>query len=72
MSEFLYYINKIATIKEDALEELQKCFKTMQLPKDAFFVQEGEYAQQIGFLKKGIVRAYFLNQEGKEYNKQFL
>jgi CRP-like cAMP-binding protein len=71
MSEFLNYINKINTIKEDAFEELQKCFKPLQLRKNDFFVQEGEYAQQIGFLKKGIVRAFFLNQEGKEYNKQF-
>ncbi|MEE9364496.1 MAG: Crp/Fnr family transcriptional regulator [Cellulophaga sp.] len=71
MSEFLKYINKINAIKEDAFEELQKCFKPLQLRKNDFFVQEGEYAQQIGFLKKGIVRAFFLNQEGKEYNKQF-
>ncbi len=71
MSEFLKYINKINAIKKDAFEELEKCFKPLQLRKNDFFVKEGEYAQQIGFLKKGIVRAFFLNQEGKEYNKQF-
>ncbi len=71
MNEFLKYINKINALKEATFEELQKCFKPLQLRKNDFFVQEGEYAQQIGFLKEGIVRAFFLNQEGKEYNKQF-
>lgn len=71
MEEFLKYINKINPIKEDTFEELQKCFKPLQLHKNDFFVREGEYAQQIGFLKKGIVRAFFINQDGKEYNKQF-
>lgn len=71
MEEFSKYINKINAIKEDTFKELQKCFKPLQLPKNDFFVREGEYAQKIGFLKEGIVRAFFLNQEGKEYNKQF-
>jgi CRP-like cAMP-binding protein len=71
MSKFYTYINNISSINEDALKELQKCFKPLQLRKNDFFVQEGEYAQQIGFLNKGIMRAFFLNQEGKEYNKQF-
>ncbi|MFN0729333.1 Crp/Fnr family transcriptional regulator [Polaribacter gochangensis] len=71
MSEFYTYINSISSINEEALKELQKCFKPLLLRKNDFFVQEGENAQQIGFLNKGIIRAFFLNQEGKEYNKQF-
>lgn len=71
MQELLAYINKISPIEDDTIEELQKSFKPSLLKKNEFFVREGEYAQQIGFLKKGIVRAFFLNQEGKEYTKQF-
>lgn len=71
MNEFLHYINKINVLEVDASKALLKCFKPIQLLKNQFFVQEGEYAQQIGFLQKGIVRAFFLNEEGKEYNKQF-
>ena len=37
------------------------------LRKHDYFVKEATYARKIGFLKKGIVRAFFLNQEGKEY-----
>lgn len=71
MKELLNYINKISTIEEETFDELLKCFTTLKLQKNEYFVREGEYAQQIGFLKKGIVRAFFLNQEGKEYTKQF-
>lgn len=71
MKELLTYINKISPIEDVTINELKKCFKPLHLNKNDFFVKESEYAQQIGFLKKGIVRAFFLNQEGKEYTKQF-
>jgi len=71
MKELITYINQISPIKEVTFKELKKCFKPLELNKNDFFVRENEYAQQIGFLKKGIVRAFFLNQEGKEYTKQF-
>jgi len=71
MKELLDYINKISPIEDDTFKALQKFFKPSRLEKNEFFVREGSYAQQIGFLKKGLVRAFFLNKEGKEYNKQF-
>lgn len=71
MKIFKEYINKISPVGEDTFDELQKCFKPIELQKNDFFAREGQYAQQIGFLKEGIVRAFFLNQEGKEYSKQF-
>ena len=51
--------------------EVQKCFRPMTLQKHDFFSKEGERAQKIGFLEKGVVRAFFLNEGGKEYTKQF-
>jgi len=71
MKEFQTYLNNISPIKKETFEELQKHFKIVQLRKNEFFVREGEFAQKIGFLKKGIVRAFFQSQEGKEYSKQF-
>ena len=71
MDELLKFIININPINDDALEQLQKCFKPISVLKNDFIVREGEYAKQIGFLKEGIARAFFLNNEGKEYNKQF-
>ncbi len=70
-STFQTYINQISPVRGKALEELYQCFKPKQLKKQEFFVKEGEFAWQVGFLQTGIVRAFFTNQEGKEYNKQF-
>jgi len=71
MNQFKEYINRISKIEDATFNELQKCFKPIKLRKNQFFARGGEYSKQIGFLKGGIVRAFFLNQEGKEYNKQF-
>ena len=71
MNELLAYINKISPLTEATFAELLQHFKPMQLRKHAYFVREGERAQQIGFLTKGIVRAYFCNSAGQEYTKQF-
>ncbi|MGG8495152.1 Crp/Fnr family transcriptional regulator [Tenacibaculum sp. TC6] len=71
MSGLKEYIGNICYLKEETFNKLKKCFHPLELKKNEFFVREGEYARQIGFLENGIVRAYFLNQAGKEYNKQF-
>ena len=53
------------------MEELIDLFKPASLKKNEVFARDGEYCNQVGFLNKGIVRAYFVNDEGKEYTKQF-
>lgn len=65
------FIAQITPLDSEVFQELSKLFTTIQLKKHEFFVREGEYAKQVGFLENGIVRAFFLNREGKEYNKQF-
>lgn len=69
--QFKHLINQISPLGSEAFEALMDCFHPSKLKKNEFFIKEGEYAKQIGFLSSGIARAYFLNSEGKEYNKQF-
>lgn len=71
MQELIAYISKISPVSDDTVERLLELFRPVSLKKHEYFVSAGEYAQHIGFLKKGVVRAYFLNEEGKEYTKQF-
>ena len=65
------FINSIHPIGDEAMSRLDKFFIPAQLKKGEYFAKEGEYAQKIGFLKKGVVRAFFKNEEAKEYTKQF-
>jgi len=69
--EFQTYINQICPLNKESLEKLLQTFHPTTLKKGDFFIKEGQFAKQVGFLEEGVVRAFFLNKEGKEYNKQF-
>ncbi|MEL6675396.1 MAG: Crp/Fnr family transcriptional regulator, partial [Bacteroidota bacterium] len=71
MEAFKTYLNHISPLTEETFEALLPYFNQITLKKNEFFVREGDYAKRIGFLEKGIVRAFFTNHEGKDYNKQF-
>lgn len=71
MEDLEKYINQFGIIKKEVFNELKKCFHTKELKKNEFFTREGEYSNEIGFLKDGIIRAYFKDETGKEFTKQF-
>ena len=71
MDDLLNYINNISPVEEDTYSKLKELFTPLVLKKNEFFIKDGAQARRIGFLRKGVVRAFFLNQEGKEYTKQF-
>jgi hypothetical protein len=71
MEKLINYLNQISPLSKEAIGECSELFSPILLKKEEFFVDEGKYAQQIGFLETGVMRAFFVNKEGKEYNKQF-
>lgn len=71
MKEPIKYLNNISPLSKGAVNSLSELFKPSVLKEDEYFIQEGKYAKEVGFLESGIVRAFFVNMEGKEYNKQF-
>jgi len=71
MKEPIAYLNKISPLSQETIHSLSELFRPTVLPEDTFFVDEGKYAKEIGFLETGVARAFFVNKEGKEYNKQF-
>ena len=71
MSELKDYFNTISKLKESTWSKILPLFKEKKLLKKEYFTKENQTARQIAFLKKGVVRAFFISQEGKEYNKQF-
>ena len=71
MEGFKEYVKKFGPIKENIFEELKATYQQTHLAKKEIFSKEGEYARQVGFLEKGIIRAFVRNYEGKEYTKQF-
>jgi CRP-like cAMP-binding protein len=65
------FYNHISPLTEATWNELLPLFREEQLPQSAFFIRENEVARKFAFLKTGIVRAFFINNAGQEYNKQF-
>ncbi|MGB0526033.1 MAG: Crp/Fnr family transcriptional regulator [Flammeovirgaceae bacterium] len=71
MQQLFEYLQTISPITDEIRQELVKIFRPSTLAEGEFFVEAGKYAKTIGFLETGVVRAFFINQKGKEYNKQF-
>lgn len=71
MNELKDYFNAISTLNESTWDKILPYFKEDKLIKNQYFIKENKIARQIAFLKTGVVRAFFINQEGKDYNKQF-
>lgn len=71
MEQLIAYFNAISPLSEETLASVLPLFKKEVLPAKAYFSEEGKYTHKIAFLVTGCVRAFFVNNEAKEYNKQF-
>jgi CRP-like cAMP-binding protein len=71
MKSLTSFFNAISPLKEKTWEELLPLFRETILSANEYFVRENEVARKIAFLESGVVRAFFINKEGQEYNKQF-
>jgi len=65
------YFNSISALKDETWIKVLPLFEHKLLLKNQYFINVNETANKIGLLESGVVRAYFINNEGKEYNKQF-
>jgi len=71
MEGFKEYIRKFGNLNEEVYRELKANYKKTKLSKKEIFSKDGEYARKVGFLEKGIIRAFIRDDAGKEYTKQF-
>ncbi|MDF7820447.1 Crp/Fnr family transcriptional regulator [Runella sp. MFBS21] len=71
MKDLYQFFNHFSPLSDNTWRAVQPLFEETFLKKGAFFLQEGQIATQIGFLRKGVVRAFYRTSEGIEYNKHF-
>lgn len=71
MTELKRYIETINAISKESWEGLKNIFTEQTLNAGEYFLKEGQVATQIGFLNKGVIRAFYRNEFGVEYNKHF-
>jgi CRP-like cAMP-binding protein len=51
--------------------QLASLFELRQYKKGEFFIKPGENADRFGIIYKGISKYYYLDDQGKEYIKEF-
>jgi len=71
MKNLITFFNDIIPLSEKTLSLMSEIFVSSVLKKGEHFIRKGEFAKEIAFLETGIVRAYYVNRRGKEYNKHF-
>ena len=71
MNELKKYLDKIVHFTENEMAIFVSLFSEKQLQKNEYLAKDGEYSTKLAFLTKGVMRAFYRNNEGKEYNKTF-
>lgn len=71
MIELKRQLTALHPISEASWANVSALFSKKTLNKGDYFITEGQKASQIAFLQKGIVRAFYRTENGKEYNKHF-
>jgi CRP-like cAMP-binding protein len=65
-------IDNIYRIGNDCWSELEPLIYIKELDKNDYFSKEGQSTKDLGFIFNGILRIYYLNDKGEEWNKHFL
>jgi len=71
MTDLKSYLNQIVPFTESEMELFISLFSEKQFLKNDYFAVEGEYSTKLAFMSSGVVRAFYRNPQGNEYNKTF-
>ena len=71
MKQLKEYLLQKIRFSENELEILLSLFTKKELKKNEYFAIEGEYSAKLAFVEHGVLRAFYRNQQGNEYNKTF-
>ena len=64
-------LEKNGKLTEISWEEISKIFIIKKINKGDYFSKEGEHRRRIAFVLSGILRLYYLTENGIEHNKHF-
>lgn len=69
--ELRRHFEKITPLTDQEFEYILSHFTTKKLKKHQFLIQEGDNVPNDYFVVKGLLKAYHVDKEGKEYIMQF-
>lgn len=71
LNELKTYISRLLSLNQQDWTALATLFAESTLSKGQHFACEGRRETKIGFLTKGVIRAYYQSKDGQQYNKAF-
>jgi CRP-like cAMP-binding protein len=70
-TELRRHFEKIITLTDEEFDYILSHFTAKKLKKHQFLIQEGDSVTNDYFVVKGLLKAYHLEKDGKEYIMQF-
>jgi len=64
-------LTQITHFDQASLDAFVSTFSEVNFKKGKALAKKGEYAKKIAFVLNGVIRAYYSNDKGEEYNKTF-
>lgn len=71
MTDLKKFYDDLTSFSTENWDEFSALFKPRILKKGEYFIKEGQIAKELAFLETGIIRVFYRNDDGLEYNKQF-
>ncbi len=65
-------IDHIYPLSNECWSEIEPFIYAKELAKNEYFSKEGRFVRELGFIINGILRIFYLNEKGEEWNKHFL
>lgn len=65
MNSLLEYLNSIYPLSESLREHLSNILKEKHIQKREFLLKEGNISRNIYYIQKGLLRAFYLNNQGQ-------
>ncbi|MBE7174889.1 MAG: Crp/Fnr family transcriptional regulator [Mucilaginibacter polytrichastri] len=65
------YLEQFAALPDTAWTGIQEIFSPATLQKGDVFAREGELCSRFAFLDSGVLRAFYRQEDGTEFNKHF-
>ena len=72
IENFRNTIENFQLLGKKCRNELESIFYSRQLEKNEYFSRENQSLKEIGFICEGILRIFYLDKTGDEWNKTFL
>ncbi len=71
MENLSTFLKRFTDLPTESMDALSVLFKPVSLKKNEYLAKEGDFAKTLYFVESGVLRAFYQNPKGEEFNKLF-